>query len=173
MVSKTRLRRRCTVYAAVLAGALSATVPADQKTVIGWLSSVEISSQSVTMVAKVDTGADTSSVHADHVRVTEEAGEAMVEFTLRGQDGSVRAFRRPLLRTARVKTKTGGYQERPVVMLQLCVADKRRTMPVNLAQRAHFKYPLLLGRDFLDGYFVVDVSREFVASPACPQKAIP
>jgi hypothetical protein len=58
-------------------------------------------------------------------------------------------------------------------MLQLCVADKRRTMPVNLAQRAHFKYPLLLGRDFLDGYFVVDVSREFVASPACPQKAIP
>ena len=134
---------------------------------IGWIEKAEVSTESLVMLAKVDTGADYSSVHADIVGFFDLEGQRWVAFDLQDFGGDRHTLRRPVKRNVRIKKKDGGYQKRPVVTLQLCVGNTARTVSVNLAQRAHFEYPLLLGRDFLSGHFVVDPSREYVSTPVC------
>ena len=65
------------------------------------------------------------------------------------------------------KKKTGGFQERPVVVLQICIGDVQHQAQVNLAQRAHFKYPVLLGRNFLRSRFLVDPGEKYMLEPLC------
>ncbi|MDJ0739903.1 MAG: RimK/LysX family protein [Gammaproteobacteria bacterium] len=119
------------------------------------------------MQAKVDTGADSSSIHAEDVQIVVQRGRQFVDFTLRGDDGRRPRLRRPLQRTTRIKDRDGGHQERPVVMLRLCVGRVARVVAVNLAQCGHFNYPLLLGRDYLAGAFIVDPRRQLLTKPSC------
>lgn len=140
---------------------------ADDKKTVGWIESVSITTRDLRMDAKVDTGADFSSVHADQIRYLTRDSVRWVEFTLRDSNNSEHTLQRPLKRMSRIKKKTEGYQERPVVVLQICVGDARYPAQVNLAQRAHFKYPLLLGRSFLSSRFVVDPGAKYLLEPTC------
>lgn len=156
------------VLVPILFAALSApTAGADEKQVIGWVEQVLVSTEQLAMEAKVDTGADNSSVHAEQIMHIERDGSRWVEFTLRAIDGVERRLRRPLERIAMIKMKSTGFQERPVVRLQLCVGTAIRTASVNLAQRAHFRYPLLLGRSFLKDHYLVDSGRKHLLAPSC------
>lgn len=152
--------------------ALLLTLPAQgggqDRQVIGWIERVAVSTEAVVMEAKVDTGADFSSVHAEDIRYIDREGESWVEFSLQAHDGRRVVLQRPVQRIARIKMKTAGFQQRPVVELELCVGDARRRSPVNLAQRGHFQYPLLLGRNFLEAGYLVDVSARYLLPPNCP-----
>jgi hypothetical protein len=37
--------------------------------------------------------------------------------------------------------------ERPVIGMQLCIGDRQREVEVNLTDRRHFSYPLLIGAE--------------------------
>lgn len=167
MLSRCLLR-----LASVFAGLLIVTLLAGgayaaDKEVIGWIERVAITTEQLMMEAKVDTGADFSSVHADAISYFERDGMQWVEFTLRDRDGNARTLQRPLERMARIKKKTQGFQERPVVMLQICVGGVQYPAQVNLAQRGHFQYPLLLGRGFLQSRFLVDPGTKYLLEPTC------
>lgn len=140
---------------------------ADDKKTIGWIERVSITNEGLTMEAKVDTGADFSSVHAEKIRHFTRDGARWIEFTLRDRDKSAYTLQKPLHRTARIKKKTQGSQTRPVVILQICVGDAQYPAQVNLAQRGHFKYTLLLGRDFLKSRFLVDPGERHLTKPNC------
>ena len=162
------LRTRPALVCGLLYLALSpASVHADERQTIGWIERVSVTTEALTMEAKIDTGADFSSVHADALRYFDRDGSRWVEFVLNDQDNNPRTLQRPLARMARIKKKTKGYQERPVVMLQICIGDASYLAQVNLAQRGHFKYPLLLGRNFLRSRFVVDPGEEYLLEPRC------
>ena len=147
--------------------ALGTGADAVEKPTIGWVERVAIAAAGGVMEAKVDTGADHSSVAAAHIRHFERQGTPWVEFRLRDEKGRSTTLERPLARWARIKKKTGGVQQRPVVMLDLCVGGTRRLTEVNLADRVGFKYPFLLGRDFLQGHFLVDAGVEYSRAPTC------
>lgn len=153
--------------ASALLLALPVQSGAHDRQVIGWIERVSVSTEAVVMEAKVDTGADFSSVHAEDIRYLDRAGEPWVEFSLQSEDGRPVVLQRPVQRMARIKKKTSGFQERPVVELELCVGGDRRRSQVNLAQRGHFRHPLLLGRDFLQAGYLVDVSARHLLPPSC------
>jgi len=154
--------------ALVLLGVLGGSaLAAENKQVVGWIEAVKVSTEAVAMDAKVDTGADFSSVHADAIRFYRQNGDLWVEFTLQDQAGRRHTLQRAVVRMAKIKKKDGGFQERPVVTLRLCVGKQEKTALVNLAQRGHFKYPLLLGRSFLRGNYLVDPGSEYLAAPDC------
>ena len=162
------LRTRPTLICGLLYLAMSAvSTHADERKTIGWIERVSVTTEGLTMEAKIDTGADFSSVHAEALRYFDRDGSRWVEFILRDQDKNPRTLQRPLARMARIKKKTKGYQERPVVMLQICIGDVKQLAQVNLAQRGHFKYPLLLGRNFLRSRFLVDPGEEYLTDPVC------
>ena len=141
---------------------------AADKSVIGWIERVSLTSQALILDAKVDTGADFSSVHAEDIRYFMRDGARWVEFVLHDRSGRKYVLHKPLERMARIKKKTTGFQERPVVMLQLCIGGSERSVQVNLAQRGHFKYPLLLGRNFLSEHYLVDAGAKHLLNPSCP-----
>lgn len=173
MTRRELLYRPCA--AALLAGALlaSAASPAAaarQKEILGWVEWVDVGRPGLRLKAKLDTGAAISSLDAQEIRrlVRPSTGERFVEFTVFDPETqeSLR-LKKPLVRRIRIKQHDGAYQVRPVVAMEVCVADRRETVEVSLIDRSGFLYPVLLGRSALEGKVVVDPELTFTRRPAC------
>lgn len=143
---------------------LPISVQASQTNIAGWLERVQILDiNSSSNIAKLDTGADNSSLHAKEIILFEKDHEQWVRFSTIG-DQSLQA---KLQRTVQIKMKNGKRQYRPVIELTICIGDKLKQIEVNLVDRAHFRYPMLLGRSALEG-LIIDPSNTYVLKePAC------
>jgi len=110
--------------------------------------------------ARIDTGAETSSIHAENIQLIEKDGKRWVRFELSNpQTGAAIALERRLHRRILVKQKTNnGSDRRYVVRMWLTLGDTRTWVDVSLSDRDDFELPLLIGRNMLMDYFAVDVS---------------
>ncbi len=138
--------------------------PLREKLVMGWLESVFLKPWNLRVTAKLDTGAKTSSLHAEDIeRFTKAGGQEWVRFTLEGVDDSKPLIvERPLVRMAYVKTHGGRSSRREVVKLSLCKNGRDYETEFTLDDRSNFNYPLLLGRSFLEKVALVDASATFL-----------
>jgi len=162
---------RCIRFA--LLGSLFATVAsAGTPQTIGWIEHISIQPHVMIMKAKVDTGADNSSIHAEDIHVVEKDGVEVVKFTLRNKQGETMRMEKPLVRYALIKRKGAEPLRRPIVEMSLCVGDSSRTVPVNLANRENFNYRVLIGRSYLKQGYVVDSNRQYITEPTCDDKSI-
>ncbi len=144
-----------------------------QLVIMGWVENVQIDALGVELKAKLDTGAKTSSMRAEIVRVIEpekKGQKRRVIFQVEGADGKTVTLERKLVRWVRIKSRKGGeFHRRPVVEMDYCIAGRRVHAEVNLAPRADFIYPILIGRNMLRaGHIIVDPSRTFTANSLCP-----
>lgn len=156
----------------VLLGSLFATsVFAVTPQTIGWIEHVSIQPEKMLMKAKIDTGADNSSIHAEDIRITEKDNVELVKFTLRNKQGETMQLEKPLVRYALIKRKGAKPLQRPVVEMDLCVGNTVKTVPVNLANRKNFTYRMLIGRSYLKQGYVVDSNRQYIAEPTCGDKS--
>lgn len=146
---------------------LAPAVVAAEPAVAGWIEYVWLGPQRVVVQAKIDTGADVSSLHAANIRRLQRDGVEWVLFDLSDEDDRVFHFERQLVRNARVRSATGGRQQRPVVRIELCLGSTSALVEVNLVDRSAMSERMLIGRNFLRGRFLVDSARTHVTSPAC------
>lgn len=112
--------------------------------------------------AKVDTGADSNALHCDDIFVDEQNN---VHFTLLDEIHESYHGKRmclPLYKLKKVKSSNGQIQLRPSVKLIVLFMGKRYKTVISLTNRADMKYPMLMGRRFLSGKFLVDVELEYV-----------
>ncbi len=145
---------------------------------VGWVEPVFIPAIAATYKAKLDTGAETSSIHAEVLDVTskpaaagEKKGHKIVIFRILDEDGTAKTLERRLKRWVRIKERKGGYTRRPVVEMDFCLAGREIIDEVNLTDRGTFIYPMLIGRHSLrKGHFVVDSTRHLTTKPLCNQK---
>ena len=113
--------------------------------------------------AKLDTGADSSSLHARHIEVFERGGQNWVRFTVNDEP-----LEQPIVRRTRIRQKNGEpAQERWVVRLDLCIGQVYMPADFSLVDRTGFTTKALLGRDVLDSLGLIDPSREFSVEPRC------
>lgn len=131
----------------------------ESKRVIGPTEMVDIAEASIGFLGRVDTGAKTTSLHAESI----EMDGSMVRFELAGPDGRRLAMRRPVAKIDTVRSATGS-EERIFVELTLEHEGYAKPVLVNLKDRSHMTYPLLLGRNWLKDDYVVDVSQEPMAA---------
>ncbi|HEX4888639.1 MAG TPA: RimK/LysX family protein [Luteibaculaceae bacterium] len=103
---------------------------------------------------KIDTGADTSAIHASKIKVVERDGNRWLscEF-VRGKPMFFEHFRQ-----TRVKSSNGAQQDRFVVELGFMLFGKIFLADFTLTNRTKMNFPVLLGRRFLRKRFVVDVA---------------
>lgn len=141
---------------------------ANEKVIAGWSEAVLLFPGKVTVSAKLDTGARTSSLHVPKFKKFRRDGQDWIEFNFRGKLGGAVKVTRPIVRVARVKDLTGPSQNRPVIMLGVCLGTVYRETQVTLFDRSGFNFRMLLGRRFLDGQVVVDVSKRRMTTPNCP-----
>ncbi|MBD3842016.1 MAG: ATP-dependent zinc protease [Campylobacterales bacterium] len=111
--------------------------------------------------AKVDTGADSSALHCDDIYVDESN---MVHFTLLDEVHKAYHGKKmilPLYKLKRVKSSNGQVQLRPSIKVSVKFMGKKYKAVISLTNRADMKYPMLIGRKFLSGKFLVDVEQEY------------
>jgi len=158
-------------FPALVALLLLAAAPAlaAPKTVFGRLENALIVKANVVLRAKIDTGARTSSLGVSDLRLFKRRGVDWVRFTFAGDDGRPVTLARKVLRVAKVKDNDHdqGVEHRPVILLGICIGPLYRLTQINLADRDHLNYPMLIGRRFLFGKAVVDVGRQFLTTPRC------
>lgn len=113
--------------------------------------------------AKVDTGADSNALHCDNIIVHDDG---FVSFTLLDEIHESyhgKKIKMPLYKIKKVRSSNGELQHRPSVQVKVDFFGKKYNTVVSLTNRADMKYPMLIGRTFLSGNFLVDVSQEYIA----------
>lgn len=128
----------------------------------GWVENVNIGNQNMPMIAKIDSGADNSSINAINPELYKKNGKPWVRFALNNGSGQQATIDEPVLKTTRIKTKDKRLQERLVIELDVCLNNVRKRVPVNLVDRSNFKYPVLIGRSFLKSDFLIDSGKTFI-----------
>lgn len=128
--------------------------------VASWLEKVVITTPDKTMTfrAKLDTGANTSSLHALDIKQFEKEGEPWVNFktqSLKEGDSPIK-MSLPVKRVVKIKRHFRPAQERPVVEMTFCLDSRVYTAEFSLVDRNRFNYPVLLGRRFLKQGILVD-----------------
>lgn len=141
---------------------------AETRQVSGWVEKVAIGDAKLVLPAKIDTGAKNSSIHAEGFQIFPKQGRDWVRFSISNKDGKSINIEKPVNRITNIKQKNNKpSKQRPVIILGVCLGGVYKEVEVNLVDRANFNYPMLVGRSFLAGSFVVDSEQKFLTSPVC------
>lgn len=143
----------------------------ETKQIAGWVERVTLLPGFEIALAKLDTGAKTSSIHAEDLERFEREGEAWVRYTLVLKESKTDVHRlryeSPVVRKVYIKDHEARPDARPVVELEFCMDGRRHAALFSLVDRSAFLYSVLLGREFLAGSFVVDPDATFLTGAAC------
>lgn len=158
---------------AALLGAPALPANAEPR-IYGWVENGLLLPENLPVKAKLDTGAQTSSLDAKDLRRFERDGEPWVRFTVevkeQGKNRRV-TFERKVVRDVKVRG-AGGEERRPVVLMSICIGERRYDEQFSLNNRSKMIYPVLIGRRTLEQMGVVDVSRTYTVQPSCVGDAL-
>jgi hypothetical protein len=119
------------------------------------------------LVAKVDTGAYSSSLHCHILKITIKDGVEYVTFMPLVYKNKVRnapEVKVPVSKKKLVKSSSGHAEERYFVKMLVHLNGHSLTTEFSLTDRSTMRHTILLGRKFLKGRFIVDVSKKFLLS---------
>jgi len=163
-----------------LAGLLALPAFAAEPTLYGRYEHIKVEEIGKILPAKMDTGAMTASLSARDIEQFKRDGEDWVRFRLAVDGADDTLYEQRLLGISRIKTRAeeaGNVDpdseppraERPVVGMQLCIGDQLREVQVNLTDRTHFSYPLLIGAETIrDLNAAIYPTEKYTAGqPAC------
>ncbi|QBF81453.1 hypothetical protein EXU30_01150 [Shewanella maritima] len=130
-----------------------------------------VAGSNLMFAARMDTGASKSSLHAVDLEIKGGAHKNMkknigktIEFTTMNERDETARLSGKIVDTSTVKNSQG-TETRYIVELAIGFPDKLKTVQVNLRDRAHMDFKLLIGRNFLKGDYVVDVSEKKYIGP--------
>ena len=154
----------------VFMSALSITAWANtlELKILGWVENAHLPVPGLELKAKLDTGAETSSLDARILKKFRKAGKRWVRFSVTDREsGEEFVIVRERVRTIGVVQHDGSRQTRPVVKLKICLAGTLLDAEVSLIDRSEFIYPLLLGRSALASFALIDAGNTFLSQPDC------
>jgi len=105
------------------------------------------------IVAKIDTGAYSSSLHAINMRVEND----VLYFDLVKEDGSLESCTAHEFEQKIIRSSSGHQQTRYLITTPIIVGGKRIRTTIGLADRSGMNYPVLLGRKVIRSKFLVNV----------------
>ena len=119
------------------------------------------------LTARVDTGAQTSSLHVDNIQRTDIEKKPAVSFDIHPEihnvDKTVRCT--ALLHDVRkVKSSNGMSEQRYVIKTPAILGDHQWDIEITLTNRSDMTYLMLLGRQALANHFYIDAANAFIAS---------
>lgn len=111
---------------------------------------------------KIDSGAYTSSIHCSNIEEISINNENYIKFTLldpkhpfyNNKQYSTKNYAMKL-----VKSSNGIVQKRYLIQTEIFIFNTSYPIHLTLSERKDMKFPVLLGRKFLNKRFVIDTSR--------------
>ena len=112
-------------------------------------------------LARIDTGATTSSIDCDDVEYFERDGERWVAFKLKNRKtGEEHVFEKKVERSFKVR-RMGEDERRKAVKMDIKMGKEVFSAVFSIADRSQFDYQGLVGRNILTGRFIVDTSTSY------------
>ncbi len=144
--------------------------PNEEKCIIGSTATLLEKQSGLKFRARVDTGAKSCSLHVEKIeiqdastkedvveRMTENIGK-VITFVVKNGEGKTHILKRKIATYVIIKTSNKAEGKRRYkVPLTFLWKNMEKEVLVTLNDRQHMDYPLLLGRNFLHGDFLVDV----------------
>jgi ribosomal protein S6--L-glutamate ligase len=123
---------------------------------VGWEEWVSLPELNLpALIAKTDTGAETSALHAFNIQIFGKENNQMVRFGINPiqSDDRYSVFCSAKLIDQRNVTSSNGITElRYVIETNLVIGGVKRKIPVTLTNRENMKYKMIIGRSALDGF---------------------
>jgi len=136
--------------------------------ILGWVENALLPAVGMELKAKLDTGAETSSLDAHIIKKFRKSGRRWVRFIVKDREtGEEFLLVRERTRTIGVVQHDGSRQSRPVVTMNICIAGQLLVTEVSLIDRSEFIYPLLLGRNALGSFALIDPGSTFLGKSDC------
>lgn len=126
------------------------------------------------MIAKVDTGAYSSSLHCDITEIFERNGIEYVKFiplVYKNRVKNSKEIEAAVSKKKTVKSSSGHAEERYFIKLEVQLNGHSVVTEFSLTDRSNMRHTILLGRKFLKGNYIVDVSRKFMFSKKKKKKS--
>ncbi len=136
------------------------------KRVVGAIELCDLPFLSITdLNVRVDTGAATSSLHVDNLEEFEKDGALWIRFDIHPDIHNVdKVVRResPVAGQKRVKSSTATRERRYVINTPIIMQGEQWDIQLTLTDRSEMTYLMLLGREAMNGRFVVDPEHEYL-----------
>lgn len=141
----------------------------ENKLIYGYVEKATLLDAKLTISAKLDTGAKSSSLSAIDIEQFEKNNVTYVRFIVPTKQQNV-AMEGKYIGKVNIKIRAdenGSHPsdapiKRPVVLIRIQLGGVVRNIPVNLTNRKRFLYPLLLGRNAINEFGgLVDPARVF------------
>lgn len=149
------------------ANAMSVFRDDSEPLVAGWTENVWLTDQNVKLRAKLDTGAKSSSIHAEEIEAYARGEEQWVRFSIQSESGARMRIESPVARYASIKRAGTDTQKRIVIKLAICLGGHSKSTDFTLTNRTGMNYPILIGREFLSDKFLVSSTLEFQLDGRC------
>lgn len=146
--------------------AIARPVSGDPVQIYGWREYITLKGVDKKLKAKLDTGALTSSIHAEEKELFERDGKKWVRFIVTDpgmKKPSRSRIEAPLVRIAKIKEPGGESVPREVVRLSFQIGDRPLRGDFTLNNRSNMLAPVLLGRSVIKDLGWVDPSRTHIA----------
>lgn len=143
------------------------------KQLIGNVEDIHIEPPDVVLPARVDTGAESSSLDARELQEFMRDGSPWVRFhTVDSRGQPTKDIEQPVIRHVRIQqANSTTVERRPVIRLQVRIGSHTELAEFTLSDRSHLTYPVLIGRNVLSDVMVVDVSQSRLAPLIPPGNA--
>ncbi|KMT63654.1 ATP-dependent zinc protease [Catenovulum maritimum] len=114
---------------------------------------------------RIDTGAQTSSLHVDNIKTIKKNGKPWVTFDIHPDIYHVEdvvSTTAKLIDIRWVKSSNGTRQQRYVVSTPIKLGGRSWSIQITLTDRSDMTYLMLLGREAMQGQLLVDPSASFL-----------
>jgi hypothetical protein len=112
---------------------------------------------------KIDSGAYTSSIHCSNIKEITLNEESLIQFTLLDPEHSYynnKEFTFKDYASKIVKSSNGISEKRFMILTEIILFNTKIPIHLTLSERKEMKFPILLGRKFLNKKFVIDTVKK-------------
>jgi hypothetical protein len=133
------------------------------KVIVGEVENFYLAGPGLIYKARIDSGAETSSIDARNITRFERDGNNWVRFDVPvpGTDEFVTLEKEVSRRVRIVQASTEEAERRVVVELQFFIGDHQQVAEFTLADRTNLTYEVLIGRNILRDVMLIDVGKEY------------
>ena len=135
--------------------------------VAGYIENAWFDQNKIAFPAKLDTGANSSSINAPGYKPFKRDGKDWVRIDINNRGGQQLVLEVPIDRYVTIRRAGTAKSERPIVKLTICVGGKIANTEFTLADRTGQSYQVLIGRKFMAGRMLVDSGAEYLVKGRC------
>ena len=137
-----------------------------EKKVVGWKEQVALPDLKIkSVIAKIDTGANVSTIDADDIKFVTRKDVKYVKFTVKKRNNTVRKTSAPLAGFKRIRSSNGDVEKRPYIKTDILMDGITKNIELTLTDRGPMDYTMLIGRKALGRRWIVNPSISFMTKP--------